>query len=224
MYVVLRNASAYACILGVPIHFQDIRQKRRLPGLKQQHLRGLQLLTEISGGLLEGGLVGSQEILMQPGTNGITQRTFIVEQSAGSVCLKLNGTYSSSLKLVLQSALPVLLYAHHETTIVLKGRLDKHSSPELDYAKCILLPFLNRHFGIECSLDVRKRSLDEAELFITVTPLKRKLKCISLLERGKIDSFAGVIWNVREEYDSVESLSGVIESTVEQSARTSRDT
>ena len=80
----LRNASSYARILGVPIQIRNIRLKRRVPGLKHQHLRGLQLLTRISGGILEGGRLESREFLLRPGQNfGVTDQEFIVDHIAG---------------------------------------------------------------------------------------------------------------------------------------------
>ena len=74
-FLVLRNASAYACILGVEIHVRDIRRNRSVPGLGNQHLNGVRLLAEISQGELEGAQLGSREIVLRPG-NGIVGREF----------------------------------------------------------------------------------------------------------------------------------------------------
>ena len=115
-------------------------------------------------------------------------------------------TYRRVAALVFQSALPVLLFVQHETRLLLRGKTDKRTSLAIDYTKYIFLPFINKHFGIECNLDVRKRGLTfmgDGELFITINPLKQKLKCISLLERGEIISFTGVIWNAKQEFKSV---------------------
>jgi len=108
--------------------------------------------------------------------------------------------------LVFQSALPVLLFAPHETKVILRGGTDVNKSPVIDYTKHILLPFLKKHFGIECDLDVRKRgfpSYGGGEVFVRISPLEHKLKCISLLERGEITSFTGIIWTARQEYQNV---------------------
>jgi RNA 3'-terminal phosphate cyclase (ATP) len=92
MCVVLRNASAYACILRKPVHITDIRGKRHVPGLRQQHLSGLQLLTKISGGVLEGGRVESREILLRPAKLGITETDFTSDQQgAGYVFVEVWG-------------------------------------------------------------------------------------------------------------------------------------
>jgi RNA 3'-terminal phosphate cyclase (ATP) len=206
--LVLRNASAYACIRRKPVHISKIRGKRHVPGLKQQHLSGLQLLAKISGGLLEGGRVESSEILLRPGKEGIMEGEFTSDQP-GAGYLSPSPIYDaddSSTTLVFQSALPVLLFAPHETKLVLRGGQNVQKSPAIDYTKHILLPFLKKHFGIECNLDVRKRGFSShggGEAFITISPLEYKLKCISLLDRGEITSFTGVIWTARQEYHNV---------------------
>ena len=67
---VLRNACAYACILGKPLEISKIRAGRSKPGLKAQHLTGLQLATQISGGKLYGGELNSTSIKLLPGQGG----------------------------------------------------------------------------------------------------------------------------------------------------------
>lgn len=52
---ILRNSSAIAAIRGIPVTIDRIRAGREKPGLAPQHLTGLQLITEISGGKLQGG-------------------------------------------------------------------------------------------------------------------------------------------------------------------------
>jgi len=81
--VVLRNASAYACILKRPVQISNIRGKRPTPGLKQQHLSGLQLLKQITVGSLDGANVGAREIVLRPGD--IQENEFVSEQGAGYV-------------------------------------------------------------------------------------------------------------------------------------------
>ena len=78
--VVLRNASAYSCILSKPVRLKNIRGKRHTPGLKQQHLSGLQLLAEITHGKLEGGFVKSGQISFFPGESLVTQTDFTSDQ------------------------------------------------------------------------------------------------------------------------------------------------
>ena len=105
-----------------------------------------------------------------------------------------------------QSVLPVLLFAPHSTKVVLRGGTDVQKSPPIDYTKYILLPFLKKHFGIESTLEIRKRGFSShggGELFLTVDPLEHTLKCINIRERGDITGFTGIIWTARQEYPNV---------------------
>jgi RNA 3'-terminal phosphate cyclase (ATP) len=84
--IVLRNAAAYSCLLDVPVQIRNIRLNRRVPGLNEQQLCGLRLLSVVSGGQLEGGYIESQQILLRPGTN----RHFgenVATASSGSACV-----------------------------------------------------------------------------------------------------------------------------------------
>ena len=63
---ILRNAMALSCLLQQPIHITKIRAGRINPGLRPQHLTGIQLLSELCGGKLEGGYAGSSEVTFCP--------------------------------------------------------------------------------------------------------------------------------------------------------------
>jgi RNA 3'-terminal phosphate cyclase (ATP) len=118
-------------------------------------------------------------------------------------------TKSSATTLVFQSALPALLFAPHETSLILRGGTNVSKSPSIDYTRLILLPFLKTHFGVQSEIEIRKRGLPASgggELYITVKPLEHKLGCVSLRERGDVTSFHGIMWAAREEHKSVLSL------------------
>ena len=63
---ILRNAAALAAITSTPIKVSKIRAGRSKPGLRAQHLAGLQLVADLCQGRLEGGTIGSQEISLTP--------------------------------------------------------------------------------------------------------------------------------------------------------------
>lgn len=65
---ILRLAAAYAVAFKKTIRVDRIRAGRDKPGLRPQHLVGLQALAKASGGTLEGGTVGSTCITFTPGT------------------------------------------------------------------------------------------------------------------------------------------------------------
>jgi RNA 3'-terminal phosphate cyclase len=103
----------------------------------------------------------------------------------------------------------VLLFSPWATKLVLRGGTEVQNSPSIGYAKFILLPFLRTHFNIECDIDIRRRGLNDGggEIIVNVTPLQRKLNCISFRERGEIKAFKGIIWSAKQEYENVQHSS-----------------
>lgn len=63
---ILRNAAALAAITTAPIKVSKIRAGRGKPGLRAQHLAGLQLVADLCQGSLHGATIGSQEISLIP--------------------------------------------------------------------------------------------------------------------------------------------------------------
>ena len=106
---VIRLSCSLAALLGTPLHLHSIRAKRSRPGLAAQHLTGLRLVAEMCGGgdVLTGAEVGATEVHFapptppQPGPAGDSAH-------AGRWSATTGG--AGSLMLVLQIALPVVLY------------------------------------------------------------------------------------------------------------------
>jgi RNA 3'-terminal phosphate cyclase (ATP) len=120
---------------------------------------------------------------------------------------------------VFQSVLPVLLFSPHSTKVVLRGGTDFQKSPPVDYTNHILLPFLKKHFGVESTLEIRKRGFSShggGELFLTIDPLEDQLKCINIRERGDITGFTGIIWTSRQEYANVAHLHDSADSRLQK--------
>lgn len=66
------------------MNIQNIRLKRAVPGIKAQQLAGLELIAEISNGILQNGFIGSRNILFHPGIRSDELPTeFIVDQKLG---------------------------------------------------------------------------------------------------------------------------------------------
>ncbi|KAK9862268.1 hypothetical protein WJX84_007720 [Apatococcus fuscideae] len=95
---ILRNAAALAAICSTPVKVVNIRAGRKNPGLRPQHLAGLQLVRDCCQGRLEGGWVNSTAMALLPGST-----------LAGSY-LADTGT-AGSCSLLAQAALPCLLMA-----------------------------------------------------------------------------------------------------------------
>lgn len=156
-------------------------------------LLGLELAAEISSARLAGATNGSVEINFAPGRIGLPGRYTADSVTAGSTTL------------LLQIALPLLLFAPSPTapsTLTLLGGTNATQAPQIDYTLHVFLPFMRRHFGLEgVDLDIKKRGYfpkGGGEVAINVAPFyeggegARRLRGMSLLERGGVKSVGGI--------------------------------
>lgn len=159
---ILRNASSLSCILNKPINISKIRAGRDKPGLRAQHLSGLELLSEMTGGKLEGAQLGSTQITFYP--NQIQSGEFLADtKTAGSICL------------LIQSALPCMLFASGTTRLRLKGGTNASMAPPIDYFNKILKPMLQK-IGISFTCELIKRGYypkGGGEVVLSVEPIKK---------------------------------------------------
>lgn len=63
---ILRNSIALSAILNKPVRIMNIRAGRPKPGLRPQHLTGIQLAADLCGASLTGNAIGSTEITFSP--------------------------------------------------------------------------------------------------------------------------------------------------------------
>lgn len=84
---ILRNAAALSAMTATPIDVTKIKAGRSKPGLRAQHLAGLQLVAELCQGHFEGGAVGSQEIKLTP--KRITSGYHLADTKTAGSCMLL---------------------------------------------------------------------------------------------------------------------------------------
>uniref|UniRef100_A0A8C2XCX1 RNA 3'-terminal phosphate cyclase n=1 Tax=Cyclopterus lumpus TaxID=8103 RepID=A0A8C2XCX1_CYCLU len=60
---ILRVSAALSCITGSSINISKVRAGRSTPGLRPQHLSGLQLVSDLCSGSLQGAAIGSTDIM-----------------------------------------------------------------------------------------------------------------------------------------------------------------
>ena len=170
---ILRNAMAFATILfqnharpkeaGLGsearqrLRIHKIRAGRSNPGLRAQHLIGIQLAVDIAGsssGGLIGGSINSTEISYEssrsqpPLNTSSTERHFTGD----------TGT-AGSIVLLLQAALPTALFAGGNsldsstnvtsTRLTLKGGTNASMAPQYDYWERVFWPTLQEQCGLE---------------------------------------------------------------------------
>ena len=145
---ILRNAFAYSALLGTPVTVHNIRGSRNPPGLKNQHLAGVQLCHTMSGGDLSGASLGSTETTLTPAT-----------LLGGNVTA--DAITAGSCTLLTQTAFPLLLFAPSENTtnsFTALGGTDVGMSPPLDYLRYVFLPHAAR-FGADAKITRCKRGV-----------------------------------------------------------------
>ncbi|XP_042372387.1 RNA 3'-terminal phosphate cyclase-like [Plectropomus leopardus] len=64
---ILRVSAALSCITGTAIKITKIRAGRSSPGLRPQHLSGLQLVSDLCSGGLQGASIGATDVSLTPG-------------------------------------------------------------------------------------------------------------------------------------------------------------
>ncbi|KAK7502271.1 hypothetical protein BaRGS_00006635 [Batillaria attramentaria] len=176
---ILRNAAALSCLLGQPITVNNIRAGRSNPGLRPQHLTGLQLISQLCGGKLSGVNVGSTEITFHPGP--IKAGSYTADtKTAGSICL------------LMQAALPCLLFANERTQLSLRGGTNAEMAPQVDYTMMVFQPIAEK-FGMKFECSVKRRGYypkGGGEVVTTSHPVK-SLTAVELIDRGNVTNIFG---------------------------------
>ncbi|CAN7998708.1 unnamed protein product, partial [Ixodes hexagonus] len=146
---------------------------------RPQHLTGLKLVRDICGGRLENAAIGSTEVTFHPGP--IRGGEFSADTgTAGSVVL------------LLQVALPCLLFADKPSTLRLRGGTNAEMAPQIDYTLSVFQPAL-RKFGAAVDIRVLKRGYfpkGGGVIEVHVEPVAA-LKPVELVEPGKVVKVTG---------------------------------
>ncbi|CCD54050.1 similar to RNA 3'-terminal phosphate cyclase [Botrytis cinerea T4] len=161
---------------------------KRNGGLKSQHVSAIKWLAKITSAETSGCFVGSKTIEFKPSSS----HHYTVDRD-----INIDANSASSILLVLQAILPVLLFANNAAALPIrlsiKGGTNGSFSLSYEYLDQVLLPTLER-FGIyvERQLKVRGWShgplkLGHAEFKIHPTPLGQSLKVPNWpTERGSV--------------------------------------
>lgn len=133
---ILRTAVFVSLLTTKPFRMRSIRGKRRVPGLKYQQVRLLEVVGQMSGSIIIGAFEGSDEIVFYPQPVKANRYEAACEKPA-------------AITLVLQSLLPTSALADGPIKIAATGGTDFSASMPFDYFSEVLVPNLN---GVEISL------------------------------------------------------------------------
>lgn len=139
---ILRTALTLSALFSVPLRMHHIRGNRKRPGLRQQHLTAVQALQRITGAEVKGAAVSSAELVFEPGAVRGGHYSFHI------------GT-AGSTSLVLQTVVPVLLFAETPSQVHLTGGTHVPWSPSFHYLQAIFVPAI-KTMGGSVSLEIEK--------------------------------------------------------------------
>ena len=199
---ILRTAVALAAVTKKPCHVFNIRKGRSKPGLMPQHLLGIQALSQLYNGKLEGDSLGSEEIKFYP--EEIRARDLHVKiETAGSITL------------VLQTLIPPALFAPEPLKIIFDGgATDTFFSPTINYFQYVFLKILEK-MGKEAEVNILRRGYypeGGAKVEVTIHPVQ--LKKLNLTERDpfkKITAISGASEFLKEKKVAERQLAGARE-------------
>lgn len=171
---ILRSALTLSMATGTPFKMENIRAKRKQPGLMRQHLTAVQAAQAVCGGQVEGAAVGSTELTFLPGPLQPGDYHFSV------------GT-AGSTTLVLQTILPALALAHGPSFVTLEGGTHNPMSPPFDFLERTFLPVFQQ-MGPRVEAKLERRGFYPAgggKIRVAIEPTLR-LGRLDLLERGTV--------------------------------------
>jgi RNA 3'-terminal phosphate cyclase (ATP) len=136
---ILRSSLALSLVTAKPFRIENIRARRKKPGLLRQHLTAVQAAAAVSGARVSGGDLGSRTLSFEP------------SQVQGGDYRLAVGT-AGSATLVFQTILPALLLARSPARVTLEGGTHNPFAPPFDFLARTFLPVLRR---MGASIDVR---------------------------------------------------------------------
>lgn len=137
---ILRTALSLSMATGTPFVLENIRARRKKPGLMRQHLTAVHAAALVCGAVVEGARLDSTRIVFRPGPIVAGDRVIDIG-SAGSVML------------VLQTiALPLTL-ANGRSRITVRGGTHASQAPPYPFLEQAWLPLVRR-MGAQIELEL----------------------------------------------------------------------
>lgn len=181
---IVRNAVSLSVLLNMSLRVYNIRGARPRPGLRTQHVAGIDLMRRLMQVEVQGNTLGSTEVVVHKRDDKSAPREWprkIVADTntAGSVCL------------LLQIALPSLIFAPSITNLTMIGGTNASMAPTIDYANEVFLPMLRRLMHVDTKLFIEKRGFyprGGGKVTVTSYPRQCPLPAFEFIDRGEIHS------------------------------------
>jgi len=179
---IVRYAVALAALLGRSVRIFNARKRRRLPGLRPQHVTSILACAALCGADTEGVSVDSTEFTFVPGPRlaGGTYDWHI--PTAGSTTMLAFGV------------LPLACFADRPVRARIEGGAFQDYAPSAYHLQHVLTPLLER-MGVSIHLEVTRPGYvpqGNGVLQLTVTPAARELAALTLIQPGEIREVHGI--------------------------------
>jgi RNA 3'-terminal phosphate cyclase (ATP) len=186
---VLRTSLTLSALLGEPIRIENIRARRRKPGLQAQHLTGVWAIAQVCDAELEGAELGSLALTFGP------QSPPRAGEYAFDVAEARKGGSAGATSLVFQTLLLPLAFAPGPSRLTLHGGTHVAWSPPFHYLKHVYLPTLER-MGLEARVEIEKWGwypIGGGEMTATIRGQEDgNLSGLNLVERGELKRLWGI--------------------------------
>ena len=179
---IVRDAVPFSVLTGEELYLTNIRTKRHKPGLRAQHLRGIEASAHICQGELAGATIGSKEIRLKPG-KAIRGGTFKWDI----------GTAGSTTMLAL-SVMLLALFADKPSHYTITGGLFQDFAPSIYHVKYVLLRILEA-MGINVDIKIIQPGyvpMGNGQIEVKVFPVRETVKPLILIDRGKTTGIKGI--------------------------------
>lgn len=138
---ILRVASGLSAVTGKPVRISNIRVSRSQPGLKPQHLKGLEAVARLCNAQVSGLTEGSTQIEFSPG-------------KLAHEHLSIDIGTAGSIGLVFQSLMIPAVHIDKAIEFDITGGTDVAWSPNISYFQEVFCGFLKR-MGIEAEASIQ---------------------------------------------------------------------
>ena len=170
---VLRTSLSLSAVTGKPVRIENVRGRRKKPGLFRQHLTAFKAAAEICDARMEGAELGSSEIAFYPGKIKGGEYDFAIG-SAGAT------------NLVAQTLLPILAHADKASKVTITGGTHNLWAPTFDFLDQAFLPQF-RKMGGRASAELNAYGFYPAgggSITMTIKPMETPNR-LELMDRGE---------------------------------------
>jgi RNA 3'-phosphate cyclase len=172
---IIRTAIAFSVLTNEVVHVFNIRKGRDNPGLRPQHLHGISTAGLICDAEIKGLDMKSTDVTFIPGK---------IRGGRYSIDTKTAG----SITLILQTLVPIGLFADLPLELVIKGGTAVPFSPTIGYFSYVFSPLL-RMVGGNLEIEVKRQGFypkGGGEVFVRINP--SNLKPLRMKDRGSVQS------------------------------------